>query len=414
MNPLQHYQHQAKRCTLLCTTASIVIAIAPSPVRADRAADFKQLEAENAAASEKFSQQRSDVKPPPDSYFIRRVETWPRWQLMPRYTALAEADPTDDIAYQCCLWILQTPGFAGDRVQFAAEQKAWPILAAHHASGDKVPQLCLKAAAAASPVREQLLRDLLKKPNLSKDHIGFATLALAESIIMRMNTNELFNKQQKQPVRELVNYVHSREAPDYASYISETNTGACKTEAATLLRTVIDHFGDVPETISRRRLATLGDRAKQSLYALEHLTVGAVAPPIVGQDLDGHALKLEDFRGRVVVLSFWFTGCGACMEMIPEERKLTEKFKDRPFSLLGICGDEDREQAKKTATEEKITWPCWFDGSTEGPVARAYNINGWPTFCLIDQTGHIVDKDMVEHGMETTIANLLEKNGSKK
>ncbi len=77
--------------------------------------------------------------------------------------------------------------------------------------------------------------------------------------------------------------------------------------------------------------------------------------------------------------------------MYPHERSLVEKFKDRPFVILGVNSDEDREQLKETIAKEKLTWRSFWDGgSTDGPIARRWNVTGWPTLYLIDHAGTIV------------------------
>ena len=77
--------------------------------------------------------------------------------------------------------------------------------------------------------------------------------------------------------------------------------------------------------------------------------------------------------------------------------------------MLGICGDSNLETAHKTVTDEKINWPCWFDGSTNGTIAHQYNVTGWPTFYLIDQDGKIVARNMDRDYLADDIAELLDK-----
>lgn len=50
---------------------------------------------------------------------------------------------------------------------------------------------------------------------------------------------------------------------------------------------------------------TLGDAAKRTLFAIRNLVIGKTAPDIEGEDIDGNAFKLSDYRGKVVVLDFW-------------------------------------------------------------------------------------------------------------
>lgn len=143
---------------------------------------------------------------------------------------------------------------------------------------------------------------------------------------------------------------------------------------------------------------------------MEHLTLGAQSPNIAGKDLQGKSLDLRDYRGKVVVVSFWFTGCGPCMALAPQEQRLIRTYQDRPFVLLGVCTDEAREQARETAAEHKMNWPCWFDGPN-GPISRNWNVLKWPTICVLDRRGRIAAR-YYSGGQELDdkVAALMEEN----
>jgi hypothetical protein len=79
--------------------------------------------------------------------------------------------------------------------------------------------------------------------------------------------------------------------------------------------------------------------------------------------------------------------------MYPHERSLVKRLENKPFVLLGVNSDRDREKLKETLKEEQITWRSWWDGgSTGGPIATAWNVRGWPTLYLIDHKGIIRHK----------------------
>ena len=50
---------------------------------------------------------------------------------------------------------------------------------------------------------------------------------------------------------------------------------------------------------------TLGEVAKKALFGIRHLSVGRIAPDIEGEDVFGQEFKLSDYRGKVVMLTFW-------------------------------------------------------------------------------------------------------------
>ena len=86
--------------------------------------------------------------------------------------------------------------------------------------------------------------------------------------------------------------------------------------------------------------------------------------------------------------------------MYPHERSLVEKYQDRPFVILGVNSDASRELVKAVSEKEKLTWRSFWDGgSTDGPIARRWNVTGWPTLYLIDHTGTIVRQVYMDEGL---------------
>jgi thiol-disulfide isomerase/thioredoxin len=139
------------------------------------------------------------------------------------------------------------------------------------------------------------------------------------------------------------------------------------------------------------------------------LIAGKVAPEITGEDIDGKAHKLSDYRGKVVVLNFWGSWCGPCRAMVPKENEMVKRMQGRPFAFLGVCNDYDREKVKKWIGEQGINWRSWWDGGIDhlGPIAEAWHIASWPRLFIIDHRGVI--RYAGDEGMTDRIMTLVEE-----
>jgi thiol-disulfide isomerase/thioredoxin len=105
-----------------------------------------------------------------------------------------------------------------------------------------------------------------------------------------------------------------------------------------------------------------------------------------GTDADGKPLRLSDYRGKVVLLSFWKTACPPCRAMFPHEKQLVVNFRNAPFALIGVNEDNAPEQLKRTQMRAGLTWPSFWDGPG-GPLCRDWKVNRLPTFILLDTVG---------------------------
>lgn len=113
---------------------------------------------------------------------------------------------------------------------------------------------------------------------------------------------------------------------------------------------LISEYGEVPFPArwdkAKRKGETLADQARLRLDALRSIAVGKVAPDIQGEDTNGKPMSLSDYRGKVVVLVFWGTWCSPCMGLVPHEKALVERFRDRPFA--------EQERATRRAIENAL------------------------------------------------------------
>ena len=170
-----------------------------------------------------------------------------------------------------------------------------------------------------------------------------------------------------------------------------------QSEAEKLYREFIQQFdGSVHYTEDGQWYGYAGiekDRNRAAKMQLDELTtraMGMPAPEINGLDLDGHPMKLAEYRGRVVLLIFWATWCGPCMEMIPDEQALLKHFVHHPFAIVGIDVDEEDGKSQIAVKDHGISWRSFRNSLRGGQmISKDWSVIGFPTLYLIDEKGAI-------------------------
>jgi peroxiredoxin len=94
--------------------------------------------------------------------------------------------------------------------------------------------------------------------------------------------------------------------------------------------------------------------------------------------------------------------------MIPHEKELVERLKDKPFALIGINSDP-ADKIKKMYEENGITWRSAVQGSTSGPIPTQWNVQSWPTIYVLDAKGVIRYKGVRFKAMDDAVDTLLKE-----
>lgn len=106
------------------------------------------------------------------------------------------------------------------------------------------------------------------------------------------------------------------------------------------------------------------------------------------KDLAGATHTLREYRGRVVVLDFWYRGCGWCIRAMPQMKQLADDFRDRPVAILGMNKDQNSQDARFVADVMGLNYPTLV-GATAEP--EKYHVQGFPTLVIVDPQGKIAE-----------------------
>jgi alkyl hydroperoxide reductase subunit AhpC len=103
--------------------------------------------------------------------------------------------------------------------------------------------------------------------------------------------------------------------------------------------------------------------------------------------------------------------------MIPREKALVERLKTEPFALVGINTDSDLEQFKQQCKKQGIVWRSSFQGSTGGPLCKAWGIHAFPTIFVLDAKGVVrfvnVREDALDRAVDKLLAEMKSSSGQR-
>ncbi len=307
-----------------------------------------------------------------------------RRRLLGRFLELAESVPDQRAAVDAWVWIV-TFGSQGPEFEKAIDRLV------DRAKTIEVGQAAMSLGGSMSLAAEKLLRAVVDR-NESRNFRGYACLTLGR--YLEHHSQKLREIASDPEVMKQYEEWFLEEGADVAAFARfiARDPDALSKEAERVLERVRDEFADVRRTRDR----TLADEARAELDEIRNLCVGKPAPDIEGEDVDGKPLHLSDFRGKVTVVSFWGHWCGSCRALYGQEKALAAKMTGRPFVLLGVNSDGDRDEVKKVSQDAGLSWRSWWDGgkgaNEPGPIALRYNVHTWPTFYVLDHLGVIRGK----------------------
>lgn len=115
-------------------------------------------------------------------------------------------------------------------------------------------------------------------------------------------------------------------------------------------------------------------------FSVSALDVGTKAPDFLGKGVAGDEVRVSQFKGRILVVTFWASWCGPCVDQVDNLEKMLEKFPGDDVSVVAVNYQEDLGRFDVLNRETLFT-------SDAGGVLEAFGLQAMPYVYVIDRAG---------------------------
>jgi len=136
------------------------------------------------------------------------------------------------------------------------------------------------------------------------------------------------------------------------------------------------------KNLTRLMMLTVAALLSLASYAVE---LREEAPDFTLKSLDGSNLRLQEYRGQVVLINFWASWCGPCRQEMPLLDRLHNRYEDTGFAVLGVNVEGEIEPAQKVVDKTRVGFPVLLDA--EQKVSEIYALEAMPSTVVVDRDG---------------------------
>jgi len=125
------------------------------------------------------------------------------------------------------------------------------------------------------------------------------------------------------------------------------------------------------------------------------------APTFITKDINGKIISLDDHKKKFVLLTFWASWCGPCVEEMPTIKAMRENYSSDKFEIISVTLDDDFMKFSEANKKYNMNWKHIFG---DKDLVKKYGVIGVPEIYLIDKTGKIIYK---REGLQIGIFNQI-------
>lgn len=151
--------------------------------------------------------------------------------------------------------------------------------------------------------------------------------------------------------------------------------------------------------------AELAEQAKK-IVEVGQRRAGLVGKPFVveGKLLDGEAFDWKPYEGKIVLIDFWATWCGPCIQEIPNIKANYTKYHDKGFEVIGVNLDQERAEVNRFFSAQKLPWTTVVDAEA---LAERCGVEAIPFVMLIGRDGRVLDLHVRGERLGAELEKLL-------
>jgi peroxiredoxin len=186
-------------------------------------------------------------------------------------------------------------------------------------------------------------------------------------------------------------------AAHFADSLAHAATAAGAYDVARqVYESLLQRYGESP---------TLRQKIKDDLNRLA--MIGKSAPNVVVKDIKGDTFRLDDLRGRYVLVDFWATWAAPCVAELPRVQAAYARYREAGFEVVGVSLDETKSAVLDFIRTRNLPWRQIHNPSCGGDLVEAFGVGTIPASFLIDPQGTIVRLELAGPALDQALAQLI-------
>jgi len=191
------------------------------------------------------------------------------------------------------------------------------------------------------------------------------------------------------------------EQEEFAAQFTDSLAQAASTAGAhdiarQVYEMLLERYGDSP---------TLRQKIRGDLNRLA--MIGKPAPRLVVKDVEGNTFRLEDLRGRYVLIDFWATWCAPCVSELPRIQAALARYREGGFVVVGISLDETKAAVVDFTRTRKLPWRQIHNASCGGDLVEAFGVGSIPATFLLDPQGTVIRLELRGPALDQVLSQLI-------